>query len=680
MKKLIPLFVLLMLQLNVEAQMGASVDRDWVLKASEIDPSNYYGITVGNGMLGIVSSSRPLEVKDVVLNGAYDSYGRGMVSNILKVFNIVNMHMDIDSERINSGNISNLTQELNMKEAILKTRFNFRDKATVEVDYMALRELPYTALVRVTVQARKNILFEPASVLEAPDMLRDVQNYYNEIERPQALIPLLVSTAKSPTGRYTIAACNSFIFPEKNGRQPHVIHEMWDNNMHLIRFAKHLKAGERYQFSVIGSVISSAQNPDPFNEAQRLTIFAALEGSRKLLERHLAAWDSLWRGDIEIIGDNASQLAVRSMLYHLYSFVRSGTAYSISPMGLSGLGYNGHIFWDADLWMYPALLMLHPDLAKSMITYRFDRLTAAERNAAEHGYKGAMFPWESAETGNEETPVWALSGPFEHHITACVGMAAWDYFTVTQDTSWLRKVGYPMLKETADFWISRVDRRGPGHYDIDNVVAADEWAENVNNDAFTNASAIVNLRDAVKASKVLGMKPNPDWTQVADNIPILRFPDGTIREHGAYHGEAVKQADVNLLSYPLGIVKDKQTIKKDLAYYEPRIGNGPAMSYAVFSLLYARLGNMEKAYTLFKKAFVPNETPPFGVLAETAGGTNPYFATGAGGVLQAVLSGFGGLNMTDHGIVQTANGLPASWKELRITTTGPRANTYILKP
>ncbi len=87
-------------------------------------------------------------------------------------------------------------------------------------------------------------------------------------------------------------------------------------------------------------------------------------------------------------------------------------------MGLSGLGYNGHVFWDTDLWMFPALLVLHPEMAKSMVEYRYQRLEPARKNAFAHGYKGAMFPWESADSGVEETPVWALSGPFEHHITA----------------------------------------------------------------------------------------------------------------------------------------------------------------------------------------------------------------------------------------------------------------------
>lgn len=225
------------------------------------------------------------------------------------------------------------------------------------------------------------------------------------------------------------------------------------------------------------------------------------------------------------------------------------------------------------------------------------------------------------------------------------------------------------MQATADFWVSRVQKQSDG-YHIRNVVAADEWAENVDDDAFTNGAAIENLRDAIRAAEVLQKQPNPRWRDVADHIVLLHFPDGVIREHATYHGEQIKQADVNLLAYPLGIVTDTQQIRKDLEYYEPRIGAGPAMSYAMLSLLYERLGYPEKAYALFKRGYVPNELPPFGVLAETAGGTNPYFATGAGGILQAVLNGFGGLQITEQGIKQLPVRLPSQWKSLTITGVG----------
>jgi len=129
------------------------------------------------------------------------------------------------------------------------------------------------------------------------------------------------------------------------------------------------------------------------------------------------------------------------------------------------------------------------------------------------------------------------------------------------------------------------------------------------------------------------------------NLVIHKFDNGVTKEHKTYNGEGIKQADANLLAYPLGIIQSPSQIKKDLEYYEVRVPekDTPAMTQAIFSLLYARLGDKEKAYHFFKDAYVPNLNPPFRVIAETKGGTNPYFITGAGGILQTVMMGFGGL-------------------------------------
>jgi len=647
----------------------------WIIKADNVDPSKYYGETVANGMIGIVSSAEPFKVKDVVLAGAYDLYGRGRVSNFLKSFNLLNMRMEIDGVSVDSSKISKMQQQLDMRHASFTTTLTHAD-ADITYTYYALRQLPFTVLMDVSITPRKDITITSASVMEAPDALKDVQNYYNEIDRPHVVISLLTSSAKSPTGKLTMCASNTFLFSEPHGQEPRVIHEMWDNNLHLIKFTKKLKAGASYRYSIAGSSITSAHHEDPLNEAERLTIFAKLEGRERLLAFHEKAWSELWSSDIVIDGDNQSQQDVHSMLYHLYSFVREGSALSPSPMGLSGLGYNGHVFWDTELWMYPAILVMHPELAKSMIDYRYDRLEAARRNAFGKGYKGTMFPWESAATGVEETPVWALSGPFEHHITACVAIAAWNYYCVTQDKTWLKEKGWPILSGVAEFWASRVERNGPGKYEIKNVVAADEWAENVDNNAFTNAAAKASLQYAAEAARIIGIAPNADWANVASNIPILKFPDGVTKEHATYAGEKIKQADVNLLAYPLHEVTDPATIQKDLDYYLPRVGNGPAMTHAIFSILFSRSGNPDKALQAFKNGYQPNLLPPFNVIAENAGGTNPYFATGAGGLLQAMINGFGGIEITQKGLTQLKTKLPAAWKSLTIKGAGINKITY----
>ena len=667
-KKIFTLLSCVLITLNVLAQ------DPWILKNTETKKP-YYGVTVANGMIGIVSSSDPFNIQDVVLAGAYDTYGRGRVSNFLKTFNLLNMRLSIDGQL----HPSQVNQELNMRNGSFTSSFEEENKATVTYTYYALRHLPYSVLMDVTVTAKKDITISAANFLAGQDAMQDLQNYYHDIDLPHSKISLITSMAKSPTGKLTMVASNTFLFSEKHGQEPPLIHEVFNSNDHILKFSRKMKAGEKYTFSIVGSTLTSAHHDDPLNEAERLTIFAKLEGRERLLKFHNAAWDDLWKSDIIIEGDPQSQQDVHSMLYHLYSFSRAGSSNSPSPMGLSGLGYNGHVFWDTELWMYPALLVLHPEIGKSLVEYRFERLEAAKRNAFGKGLKGAMYPWESAATGVEETPVWALSGPFEHHITACVAIAAWNYYCVTQDKNWLKEKGWPILSATADFWASRVERNGTGKYEIKNVVAADEWAENVDNNAFTNAAARANLRYATDAAKILGIKADPDWVNVANNIPILKFDNGVTREHATYNGEKIKQVDVNLLAYPLHEVTSPEAIRKDLDYYETKVGKGPAMTHAIFSILHTRLGDGEKAFEAFKLGYRPNQLPPFGVLAEEAGGNNPYFATGAGGMIQAILNGFGGLEITSKGIMQVKSKLPKSWRSLTITGVGPDKKTFTVR-
>jgi protein-glucosylgalactosylhydroxylysine glucosidase len=291
-----------------------------------------------------------------------------------------------------------------------------------------------------------------------------------------------------------------------------------------------------------------------------------------------------------------------------------------------------------------------------------------------------MFPWESDSDGQEATPVWALTGPFQHHITGCVGWSFWKYYQVTKDKEWLRTRGYPMLKEVADFWVSRVEKGTDGQLHINNVIGSNEWQENIDDNAFTNAMAKTSLGFATQAAQELGIAANPQWASVAALIPILKFPDGTTKENRTYDGVTIKQADVNLLAYPLTIVSDEAQIRKDLAYYGPRYSpEGPAMGWSVLSTLNTRLGDSEKGYEWFIRSYKPNMVPPFGVLAETAGGTNPYFATGAGGMLQAVMNGFAGLDLTDRGIIQLKTKLPKKWKSLTIKGVGVDKRTITVK-
>lgn len=337
-------------------------------------------------------------------------------------------------------------------------------------------------------------------------------------------------------------------------------------------------------------------------------IFSSRGNKNALIARHQQLWNELWQGDIEIEGDLESQRDIRLALYHLYSFSREDSDLSISPMGLSSLGYNGHVFWDTELWMYPPLLIFNQNIAKSLLNYRSNRLNKAKQKAQNFGYDGAMFPWESDDSGEEATPTWALTGTFEHHITADVGIAFWNYYRVSKDKEWLAKDGYPLLKEVADFWVSRLFKNTDGTYSIKNVVGANEFAHNVDDNAFTNGSAKTVLEYAFLAALELDLTPNKQWREVSENLKFNFFENGIMKEHADYEGAIIKQADVNLLAYPLSVVTKLDAIKKDLEYYKPRMATeGPAMSHSILAVLYARLSKPDEAFELFKRAYVPNK-------------------------------------------------------------------------
>src|SRR6478752_9363168 len=128
----------------------------WIIRADKVNPSAYYGITVANGMIGIVSSPEVFKVKDVVLAGAYDLYGRGRVSNFIRSFNLLNMNMQIDGKILDNGNVTNMKQSLDMRHANFTVSFDYKDVVSVSYTYYSLRQLPYSVLMDIRVTAKKD--------------------------------------------------------------------------------------------------------------------------------------------------------------------------------------------------------------------------------------------------------------------------------------------------------------------------------------------------------------------------------------------------------------------------------------------------------------------------------------------------------------------------------------------
>ncbi|WP_367772180.1 glycoside hydrolase family 65 protein [Flavobacterium sp. WC2421] len=640
---------------------GQTKSDEWHLYANS--RANYYGVAMANGQIGIVTDDTPLKTKEIILNGVYEGSPENGISRIVRGIEFLNLHLSINNQEIKSDNIDNWSQVVSMKEGMSTTSFTFKDLVAVDYTILANRAIPYSAMAIVEITPKKDIEIVANNYMVVPDELKEAKSQFRVLKDNQYMMPVFGTTAKTLFGKYIVSASTTFLFDGQN--------ETLKQTGNEVGFSKKLLKGKKYRFAIAGGICTSKDFTDPLNESERQPIYALQEGIDKLLDKHKKAWAELWKtGDIQIEGDLESQQRVRFALYNLYSFIRPETRQSVAPMGLSSQGYNGHIFWDSELWMYPTLLALQPDMAKSCLDYRSDRLQKAKQKATVYGYKGAMFPWESDDTGEEATPTWALTGIFEQHITADVSIAFWNYYTYTQDKSWLKKE-WNVLKETADFWVSRVVKNQDGSYSILNVVGADEYAQHIDDNAFTNASAIESLKNTIKAATILGEPIDPRWIEVSDHL-VIHSKNGITQNYKGYDGQIIKQADVNLLAYPLHVITDKKQIEKDLEYYAAKIDpkDGPAMASGVLSVLYARLGDREKAYSYFVKSYMPNSRPPFGVFSESANSNNPYFATGAGAMLQAVIYGFGGVEQTDEGLKYNKGLLPKQWKSLKIIGLG----------
>jgi trehalose/maltose hydrolase-like predicted phosphorylase len=409
-----------------------------------------------------------------------------------------------------------------------------------------------------------------------------------------------------------------------------------------------VSSGQTYTITKYVGVVSSQDTPgDTVAAARAQATAASTTGWDSLLRANQASWASLWRGRIEILGNRTLATDVDASQFYLWSSTRAGVDWSISPAGLSSNGYDGHIFWDAETWMYPSLLAQHPDLAVGMDNYRFARLTQAEQHAAATGWAGARFPWESALDGTEQIPPPVSvnsEGLYEQHITADIALAQWQYYLATGDKGWLSQRGWPVLSQAATFWASRAKLGSDGKYHIDGVTGPDEENPNVNDEVYTNVGAMRTLQDAVQAAHVLGIGAPASWSTIAAKLAVLRR-GGINPEFSGYQNQLVKQADVTLLQYPWGYQSSRRVSLNDINFYVPRTDpGGPSMSDAVNLIDNAALNTPGCAnYVYVERSYQPFIKDVFHQFSETRTGGAFTFMTGIGGFLQEFLYGYSGM-------------------------------------
>lgn len=466
---------------------------------------------------------------------------------------------------------------------------------------------------------------------------------------------------------------------------------------------------------VVAVARADAPDSDPGQVVREKIGIARRLGWQKVVQQHETAWAARWqRSDIKVAGDPAAEQALRFAAYHLNSAANpADERVSIGARGLTGEDYHGHVFWDTEIYLLPFYTLTWPEAARALLMYRYRTIDGARAKAAAMGWRGAMYAWESADTGAEATPEHVvgpdgrimpiLCGRLEQHITADVAYAVWQYWQAARDEQFLLEAGAEILLETARFWSSRAQPEADGYCHIRHVIGPDEYHEDIDDNAFTNVMARWNIRRALEIAALLRERW-PDkwallssrlglsdaeltqWQSVANTMATGWDPKTELYEQFAgffsledidlasYTGRTVpmdvvlgrertqrtkivKQADVVAL---IGLLPEEfpgDSAVTNFRYYEPRCGHGSSLSGAMHGLVAARLGYSELALRYFEQAVAIDLSDTHTTIA---GGLH---VAALGGTWMTAVFGFAGLSLQSDGIALNPQ-LPARWQSL----------------
>ncbi len=462
----------------------------------------------------------------------------------------------------------------------------------------------------------------------------------------------------------------------------------------------------------VAIVRGDTKDSDPAKEALEKLNRAKDLGWRGVAVAHEAAWINRWRcSDVVVDGDADAQLALRFALYHLNSAANpADERVSIGARALTGDDYHGHVFWDTEIFLLPFYILTWPEAARALLMYRFHTLDGARAKAAAMGWRGALYAWESADTGAEMTPeqvigpdrriVDVLCGKQEQHISADIAYAVWQYWHATEDQSFLLDAGAEILIETARFWSSRALPEADGRCHIRGVIGPDEYHENIDDNAYTNVMARWNIHRALDVVTLLRTRWPARWASLASRLDLkagelkewlhvaetmatgLDPATGLFEQFAGYFAledidlanyagrsvpmdvvlghertqksQVVKQADVVAL---LGLLPQEfagDAKAANFRYYEPRCSHGSSLSPAMHGLVAARLGDTEMALRFFRRTEAID-------LADTHAATDGGVHIAAlGGIWMLAVFGFAGLSLSNDGLAIDPR-LPAGW-------------------
>lgn len=500
-------------------------------------------------------------------------------------------------------------------------------------------------------------------------------------------------------------------------RHPHVerLEHLAEGELELVRYATRA-SGVEICIAARGartpeglrrliSVFTSRDGVDP--RAAALEHVRRLDWGRfeGLFSEHAKRWNDFWgKADIRVPGRPSVEQALRFAAYHLRLPAGDDPRASIGGRALTGRAYEGHVFWDVEIFMLPFFLHVEPERARKLLLYRYGTLEGARQRARELGFRGACFAWESTVTGDDVTPSRILlkstgkeipifTGRQQIHVTADVAYGVWRYWEATRDEAFLAGPGAEILFETARFWASRVER-GERHYHIRGVVGPDEYHHGVDDNAYTNWMARFNLERAAWVAESLkkGGAEAEEWKALAGEL-YCPAPggDGVIEQFGGFFdlGEysladeerfkaplnrlfdwdkinrlkLIKQADVLMLPFLFPEAFSDEVVAANYRYYEPRTDHGSSLSPSVHAAIAARLGFAEDAERYWKQSLWLDLQ---NAMDNSMLGVHP---AAMGGTWQALVFGFLGVRFGEDGPAadpRAGERLPAGWEVVEL--------------
>jgi len=398
--------------------------------------------------------------------------------------------------------------------------------------------------------------------------------------------------------------------------------------------------------------------------------------------------DQYWkRNMVEIKGDDDLNLAVHYNMYQLLQSVGKDRFCNIAAKGLSGEGYEGHYFWDTEMYIQPCFLLTSPEIVKNLISYRYTTLERARENARILGHeKGALYPWRTIM--GKECSGYYVSGSAAYHINGDIAYSIIAYYLATKDLAFIAEKGLEILVETARLWMDAGNWQD-GAFQIHEVTGPDEYTCMVSNNYFTNAlakhhlywtakfcemlpsqklSSREELAEFRKASEgmflpydeKLGINPQDDsflkkkaWDlpkTPRENFPLL------LHYHPLYlyRHQVCKQADTVMAHFILEDMQSLETMENSFLYYEKITTHDSSLSTAIFSIMASKLGMKQKACEYFGDSA---KLDLFDTHRNTKDGIH---TANMGGNYMAIVYGFGGVRIKENGLHLTP-WLPEQW-------------------